>query len=156
MTSGTLSERRTRSRRAVTCASRRLPKMCAMNTDCSVVKCNLIFARKKGTVTFKVNKCNHPATMTTRIQVPSLRMKWSHTFRSNKPQPPILIPSFSYDMGVMQGGVFLRARLRRKTGNRLVAKVCILYTVKQLQKSRVRKAGYCCTHLTEHKHKVHE
>ena len=55
-----------------------------------------------------------------RVEVPSLMTKWSHMFTAET-RSPVLVTPLSYDMGVLRGGVFLKATL--EAGPELTVKV---------------------------------
>ena len=104
------------------CYKEKFPDTCATNMDCSAVSCNMLFSRKKGLVEFKLSKsCKRPS-LVARVKVPSLKINWAHKFTSKR-RAPVLIPRLSYDMGVIQGGVFLKARLFKTKGKRLTMRV---------------------------------
>ncbi|XP_066024768.1 uncharacterized protein [Pocillopora verrucosa] len=95
---------------SLTCGSNTLDDGCSINDDCNKVSCKMKFVDEPITYKLEVNSCDDPVSVTTSIDVPDLRISWSHTYTSDD---TVEVPGFTASVpgSLLSGGVYLQVSL---------------------------------------------
>lgn len=88
---------------------------CSVNDDCTKITCSEEFANQDITLTLEIDKCGDPVTVTARVQVPDLRIDWSHEYSSDD---IVAVPGFTAKVPGLPvtGGVYVQIQLKSDSG----------------------------------------
>ncbi|KAL9965748.1 hypothetical protein ACROYT_G029590 [Oculina patagonica] len=101
---------------------------CSISSDCDTVKCEMEFVKKQITFKLKVNKCsNDKASVTTTMEVPSLRINWTDTFFKDGIKAVPGFNDFNVSLpSVNSSGVYVQVRISENDDKQLHLKVDFL------------------------------
>jgi hypothetical protein len=103
------------------CSNVRLPSICGITPDCLQMSCSLKFIGQRISLSFGINKCDNPITLSASVHIPALNIKWSRKMKSGM---LLSIPGYGVSVGGINGGVLIEVLLKSVRSS-LFLQVCV-------------------------------